>query len=190
MEDLDKFLMITKPALTSKERLFVRAFTGDTVYALRTAGYDGKDEYLIELGRQMLSRTDIKVAIMENLNKAEKKESAILSKIERMELLSALARNSDPYTKLVKNEFGVEDLPAPPSIPERLKAIDMLNKMEGEYTKNINVKHEYSLSDMVLQSYQDDTLPIDTIEAEYLRVRDAEEEVAPIEPPKPEGLFL
>jgi len=178
--------------MTAREKLFVKAFAGDTVFALRTAGYDGKEEYLIEVGKNLLARADIRMAIVENLNKAEKKETAILSKIERMELLSALARNADPYVKLVKNEFGIEDLPPPPSISERLKAIDMLNKIDGEYTKNINVKHEYSLSEMVLQSYQDDTLPIDTIEAEYLKVRDAE--VASIEAPEPvpetKGLFL
>jgi len=192
MDGFEKLLPTLLPDITTKERNFVRAFNGDIIFALKTAGYSGNDAYLMNLGRELLSRYEIQVAIQKNLAKAEKRESAILSKAERMEILSAIARNVDPYERPFKDEYGQERLPDPPSVSERIKAIDLLNKIEGDYQNNIHVKHEYSLSDMVLQSYKEDITPIDVIEAEYLKVR--EEGAAPIEPEKTpekeEGLFI
>lgn len=167
------------PDITStKERMFVRAFNGDLISALRIAGYQGAETYLMEIGRELLSRHEICNAIKLNVARAEKKENAILSKIERMELLSAIARNVDPHAIPIKDDFGMDKYPEPPSVSERIKAIDLLNKIEGDYQNNMTVKHEYSLSEMVQQSYEDNLVPIETIEAEYLLMRES----APIEP--------
>ena len=124
-------------------------------------------------------------AIKENIAKGEKKESAILSKVERMEILSGIARNADPYHTMTKDDYGREVVKDPPTISERIKSIDILNKMEGEYRSTVNVKHEHTLHEMVLQSYKEDITPVEVIEAEYLELRKAENS-APIEPEKTE----
>lgn len=185
MEDISAQLSTYMPPITSKERMFVRAFNGDVIYALKLAGYTGEDTYLIDLGRKLLMRYEIQAAIKENIAKGEKKESAILSKVERMEILSGIARNADPYHTMTKDDYGREVVKDPPTISERLKSIDILNKMEGEYQSTVNVKHEFTLQEMVLQSYKEDVTPIEAIEAEYLEIRKAENS-APIEPEKTE----
>lgn len=193
MDDFNKLLPTLMPELTSKERMFVRAFKGDVIDALRLAGFQGSETYLLDIGKNFLSRYEICTAIKLNIAKAEKKESAVLSKIERMELLSSIARNVDPYAIPTKDDFGMDKYPDPPTISERIKAVDLLNKIEGDYQNNMTVKHEYSLSEMVQQSYEDDLVPIDTIEAEYLLMRDYATTVpAPSESQQneKEGLFI
>ena len=185
MEDISAQLSTYMPPITSKERMFVRAFNGDVIYALKLAGYTGEDTYLIDLGRKLLMRYEIQAAIKENIAKGEKKESAILSKVERMEILSGIARNADPYHTMTKDDYGREVVKDPPTVSERIKSIDILNKMEGEYQSTVNVKHEFTLQEMVLQSYKEDVTPIEVIEAEYLERRKAENS-APIEPEKTE----
>lgn len=189
MDDFEKLLPTLTPELTHKEKIFARAFNGDSLYALRLAGYQGNDAYLLRLGKELLSRHEIRTAIAKYRERGEKKESAVLSKIERMEILSGIARNSDPYARMVKDEFGQDKEPEPPSISERIKAIDLLNKIEGDYQTNINVKHEHSLSEMVMKSFTEDTTPIDVIEAEYIKLKESEKD-APIEPAKEQGLFI
>ena len=185
MEDISAQLSTYMPPITSKERMFVRAFNGDVIYALKLAGYTGEDTYLIDLGRKLLMRYEIQAAIKENIAKGEKKESAILSKVERMEILSGIARNADPYHTMTKDDYGREVVKDPPTVSERIKSIDILNKMEGEYQSTVNVKHEFTLQEMVLQSYKEDITPVEVIEAEYLELRKAENS-APIEPEKTE----
>lgn len=185
MEDISAQLSTYMPPITSKERMFVRTFNGDVIYALKLAGYTGEDTYLIDLGRKLLMRYEIQAAIKENIAKGEKKESAILSKVERMEILSGIARNADPFFTMTKDDYGREVVKDPPTISERIKSIDILNKMDGEYQSTVNVKHEFTLQEMVLQSYKEDVTPIEAIEAEYLEIRKAENS-APIEPEKTE----
>ena len=177
------------PPITSKERMFVRAFNGDVIYALKLAGYTGEDTYLIDLGRKLLMRYEIQAAIKENIAKGEKKESAILSKVERMEILSGIARNADPYHTMTKDDYGREVVKDPTTISERIKSIDTLNKMDGEYQSTVNVKHEHTLHEMVLQSYKEDITPVEVIEAEYLELRKAENS-APVATENSEELFI
>ena len=146
---------------------FVRAYNGDLVYALRIAGYQGTDLKLQAQGRELLHRPDIQQAIRNAQAKGEKREANLLTKIDRMEFLSAIVRNADPFERMVKDDYGQEISPEPPSMAERLKALDMFNKMEGDYHTNVHVNHSVSITDLVLSSFTDVTRPIEAIEADY-----------------------
>lgn len=151
----------------AKLKRFVRAYDGDLVYALRIAGYQGTDIALQARGRDLLLRPDIQQAIRVNVTKTDKREANLLTKIDRMEFLSAIVRNADPYERMVKDDYGQEVTPEPPTMAERLKALDMFNKMEGDYHTNVNVNHAVSITDLVLSSFMDVNRPIEAIEADY-----------------------
>lgn len=158
-----------RPGLDDNAKLkrFVRAYDGDLVYALRVAGYQGTDIALQAKGRDLLQRMDIQQAIKNAVVKGNKREANLLTKIDRMEFLSAIVRNADPFERMVKDDYGQEVSPEPPSMAERLKALDMFNKMEGDYHTNVNVNHNVSITDLVLSSFIDVNRPIEAIEADY-----------------------
>ena len=169
--------------LTPNQTRFVKAYDGDLIYALRVAGYRGDDKYLRQLGEELLSRPDIQYHIQRRRHRNEKREGVLLSKLERMEFLSALIRNTDPYEVMVKDDYGEDVPPPPPSISERLKALDMYNKMEGDYHTNVNINHNISMTDLVLSSFVDQQRPIEAIEAEYIEMKESGgTQVAEVEP--------
>lgn len=146
---------------------FVRAYDGDLVYALRVAGYQGTDLALQAKGMELLQRMDVQQAIRNAVEKGGRREANLLTKIDRMEFLSAIVRNADPFERMVKDDYGQEVVPEPPTMAERLKALDMFNKMEGDYHTNVNVNHNVSITDLVLSSFIDVNRPIEAIEADY-----------------------
>jgi len=146
---------------------FVRAYEGDLVYALRIAGYQGTDLALQARGMELLRRPDIQQAIRNAQVKGERREANLLTKIDRMEFLTSIVRNADPFERMVKDDYGQEVPPAPPTMAERLKALDMYNKMEGDYHSNLNVNHNVSITDLILSSFTDVNRPIEAIEADY-----------------------
>ena len=171
----DTFMELVTPTLDDitrnpRVRKFVRAYDGDLVYALRVAGFQGTDQFLIAKGKDLLKDPAIQYMIQMNLEQSEKREGVLLTKIERMEFLSSIVRNSDPYERMIKDDYGQEVPPPPPTMPERLKALDMYNKMEGDYHTNVNVNHNVSIQDMILSSYTEVTRPIEAIEADYTNV--------------------
>lgn len=146
---------------------FVRAYEGDVVYALRIAGYTGTDLALQAKGRELLARMDVQQAIRNAVAKGERREANLLTKIDRMEFLTSIVRNNDPFERMVKDDYGQEVPPEPPTMAERLKALDMYNKMEGDYHSNLNVNHNVSITDLILSSFTDVNRPIEAIEADY-----------------------
>jgi len=146
---------------------FVRAYDGDVVYALRIAGYQGTDLMLQHKGRELLARMDVQQAIRNTVAKGERREANLLTKIDRMEFLTSIVRNNDPFERMVKDDYGQEVPPEPPTMAERLKALDMYNKMEGDYHSNLNVNHNVSVTDLILSSFTDVNRPIEAIEADY-----------------------
>lgn len=158
-----------KPGLedNAKLRRFVRAYDGDLVYALRIAGYQGTDIALQAKGKELLLRPDIQQAIKNAVVKGDTREANLLTKIDRMEFLTAIVRNADPFERMVKDDYGQDVSPEPPTMAERLKALDMFNKMEGDYHTNVHVNHAVSITDLVLSSFTDVTRSIEAIEADY-----------------------
>lgn len=158
-----------KPDLNDNNKLrrFVRAYDGDLVYALRIAGYQGTDLALQARGKELLRRPDIQQAIAVGVGKKDKREANLLTKIDRMEFLTSIVRNTDPFERMVKDDYGQEVAAPPPTMAERLKALDMFNKMEGDYHSNLNVNHNHSITDLILSSFTDVGRPIEAIEADY-----------------------
>lgn len=174
-----------KPDLNYREVRFVKAYDGDVVYALRVAGYHGTDAVLEARGKELLNRPDMQNAIRVYQAKNKQKEGALLSKVDKMEFLASIVRNSDPYERPIIDSYGIEVPAPPPSMGERLKALDMYNKMEGEYHTNINVNHNLSMSELILSSFVDNNRKLEDIEADYFELKNGTSEI----PDEPEDLL-
>lgn len=162
----------SKP-LTKRERLFVAAFDGDIAQTMRLAGYVGHDSTLEQKGKELLKQPNIQYAIRKRAEIEERTNQLILTREERLVLLSAIARNADPHAIEEKDSYG--NIKDPENIPmaQRLKAIELLGKAQGDFSETLNINHNVTISDLILRSFQDDT-PIEVIEAEYKKMKESE----------------
>ena len=113
--------------LNARQKSFCEFYvvSGNATDAAIKAGYKEKNARFI--GSENLTKANIKEYIEELQEKT--KTSRIMTAIERREFLTAM----------IKNGF-VKDT-------DRLKAVDILNKMDGEYTQKLEVKGELKSED-------------------------------------------
>lgn len=123
--------------LTPKHKAFADAYmgeaNGDASLAAEMAGYSSNSKkYLYKQGSKLLGREDIRAYI----SSVVEKSPMSLSRDKRLELLSRIALAEEYET--TTNRDG-ELVTKPPAIRDRIKAIDTLNKMAGEYVQQVNV---------------------------------------------------
>ena len=113
--------------LNARQKSFCEFYvaSGNATDAAIKAGYKEKNARFI--GSENLTKANIKKYIEELQEKA--KGNRIMTAIERREFL----------TSMIKDE-AVKDT-------DRLKALDILNKMDGEYTQKLEVKGELKSED-------------------------------------------
>jgi hypothetical protein len=172
-------LAVNLPELTQREMIFVQVFAGDVVQACRYAGYQGTLEQLRGIGDRLLRKPKIREALKTRGTFEEGLKKAIASKDERMMFYSSIMRNSDPYGKL--DEDGKDTSQKEIPLAQRLKAAEMLSKSHGDFVETLNINHNHSISDVILDSFEDQT-PIDVIEAQYKVMKERKEL-----PPTPAG---
>jgi phage terminase small subunit len=175
--------------LTKKHRLFVEAYTGDTINAMLAAGFEGVPAYLKEKGEELLANPIIQEAIKERSRYMAKTFKNIADREERQVLLTSWMRNEDPYRLEEKDANGA---PVPRgNLPDsmRLKALELLGKSEGDFVDRIEHSGNLSFSELVTKSYEVEE-DIEAIEAEYRQVKEAQAKKleAPKEDAKPSVL--
>lgn len=71
-------------------------------------------------------------------------DKAILSAVERMKLLSRIAKDEEKEKKIITNSETkeYEEKEYPNSNDTKMKAIDLLNKMDNTYQTNINLVND------------------------------------------------
>ena len=113
--------------MTHRQELFIQEYikTGNATHSAITAGYSKKTAYSI--GQRLLKNVDIKEAI-DRLSKNIAINNIMTAK-ERQEFLTSLILNND-----VK-------------ISDKLKALDILNKMTAEYIQKVEVNGELKTED-------------------------------------------
>ena len=111
--------MGTEKKLTLKQQRFCEYYagSGNAAQAAIKAGYSEKTAKTI--GQQNLTKLDLQEYLKELTAKADEKR--ILSAAERQEILSKMAEDKNERTD------------------SRIKAIDTLNKMTGEYIAKVDV---------------------------------------------------
>jgi hypothetical protein len=166
------------PTLSVKQKLFVEAYAGDVVEALRVAGYQGDPRYLQQKGSELLREPKIIEALKIRSQYMATKIKVKADREERQEYWTNIMRNEDPDAR---PELDKDGNPLPenykPNIPYaiRLKASELLGKSEGDFIDRIDMDTTISLTNIIMNSYQlpeGEDLPIEAIEAQYRAVRE------------------
>jgi len=155
---------------SAKEKRFIACFNGEAVYSMRVAGWLGTDEYLRHKCKSLLAQPKIQHALRTRADTDAAVNMAVMNKNERLEMLSALARGIDPYAKEEVDTFG-NPIDVKISISERLKSLELLGKAGGDFVQKIDINHNISVSDLILESYNVRE-SVETIEAQYIVLRD------------------
>lgn len=161
-------------SLSPKHRLFVEAYCGDLTQAMQVAGYIGQPAQLEARGRELLANPSVKEAIRQRAKYLVKTQETIATREERQEFLSAVMRNQDPHRIPELDEFGKAKAAEPVPMNTRLKALELLGKSHGDFTENINVSGNITVTDIISKSYQIPDDDLDAIEAEYEEIRSLE----------------
>lgn len=155
--------------LSKQERMFVDAFDGDPTYAARIAGFAGADAYIKVKAEKLLKLPHIIEAIQDRAKYTLKSKNVIATREERQAMWTSIMMNEDPYHKQeVENGIPIPEGNIP--LTTRLKASELLGKSEADFVDKIQMDVHHSLSELIQQSYIDDT-PIEAIEAEYYRIK-------------------
>lgn len=167
-------------SLSRKHRMFIEAYDGDLVQAMRVAGYNGTDVYLKQKGEELLSTPLIKKGIEDRRKYIANLKDVIATREERQALWTQIMKNEDPYRK---EELDPNGVPIPEGnipLPIRLKASELLGKSEADFIDKVDVNHSVTLSDIILKSYtKDDEKTLEEIEAEYYSIEEAKQIKAP-----------
>lgn len=132
--------------LTAKQEKFVKnIIDGMSQADAYRSAYDTsklKDKTIHEKASRLANDSKVR-ARLEELRK-EMITPSVMSAQERLEMLSRMARGEEPekVAQLVNGEMVVAEFPA--SLKTRQNAVDIMNKMTGEYTQkiegNINIQ--------------------------------------------------
>jgi len=110
-------------ALSERERRFVEAYMGaaggNATEAAKAAGYSAKTAR--QLGARLLTKVHIRAAI----DARAKDDPAVADRAERQQFLS----------RVMRGEFRK----AP--IKDRVKAAEVLGKMQGDFVKRVQLEH-------------------------------------------------
>jgi len=101
---------------------------------------EASDRYLAANQKAKEAVNEVKVEAIKN-----RASKGILSREERIEILSQIARGDISYQMEVPSKFGPQTLTAWPSFNDRKGAVSEINKMEGDYApikKDITSKGE------------------------------------------------
>ncbi len=159
--------------LNKKQRLFVEAFIGDVVEAAQIAGYTGSEVHLRKIGNQLLSQPLVMDCIKERSRYLNKMGNVVADREERMMFWTSIMNNNDPHRKEEKDSYGAVLPEGNIPMNMRLKASELLGKAEGDFIDRIDLNHKISISDIVMQSYDNDR-PLEDIEAAYYESRNKE----------------
>ena len=124
--------------LTEKQRRFVEAYMGEArgnaTQAARLAGYAGDDNTLRVVGSENLAKPAIRDAIDERVDSCP----LVASRRDRLEFLTRVMLGQE--TDRVMTKEGLVD--AEPAMRDRLKALELLGKIQGDFTQKIELKGE------------------------------------------------
>lgn len=166
--------------LSSKKKLFVEAYCGDPVEAMRIAGFTGTNASLRAGGNKLLSDPDIMEAIKDRSKYLNKTANVIASRESRMELWTDIMNNNDPHWKETNDANGIPIKEGNIPMNYRLKASELLGKAEGDFIERLDISGNVTISDVIMESYKVEDKSIDVIEAEYMLIRESRKQDAKV----------
>lgn len=156
-------------AVSEKIRDFVLAYNGDVVEAMMIAGFAGEPATLKMRGEKYLKEPHIQEALKKRDLFTHSKHAVIANRQERQAFWTSIMRNHDPDAKPEYNDKGIRKPEENIPLATRLKASELLGKSEVDFVEKIDVNAQVTITDIIKQSYIDDT-PLDVIEAQYKEI--------------------
>jgi len=134
--------------LTEKQQRFVEAWTGEAkgngVQAARIAGYKGNEDTLAAVASENLTKPKIRFAI--KAATAQVRSAAIATRAERQRFFTSMLRDElDEEVVVVVgmgNNMGdhAENVTKRVDARARLKAAELLGRMQGDFIDKVEVK--------------------------------------------------
>jgi hypothetical protein len=129
-------LVVTRnKSLSERQRLFVDAFTGEAqgnaTKAAEMAGY----AHPMQTGHKLIKVEAVRKAI--EAATAEAKAAGAMTRARRQELLSQFAEGKAIDYHVTKEGDIIE---TPPLIKDRVKSIEVLGRMQGDFIEKLEIK--------------------------------------------------
>ena len=153
--------------LNPKHRLFIEAYVGDEVKAMRLAGYNGTDSYLRHQAEKLLKEPLVLEALKHRDFFMDKAKKLKMDREDLQTFWSDIVKNQDPFA--IEEFDPVTNVPKPKEnipIQARLKATELLGKSDGMFIDKLDVSGNVTITDLVQQSLKS-TRSVEEIEAEY-----------------------
>ena len=128
--------------MTPKQQRFVELYTGEcngnATDSYKRAGYVCKTDRVAEASAHKLLRNP-EVARSIRAATAEVRRAAIATREERQELLTRILRGEETEVRLGSGggEIGSIPFDVPVSAKDRLKALELLGKMQGDFVQRV-----------------------------------------------------
>lgn len=74
---------------------------------------------------------------------------AIMTAQERLEFLSGIVKDINQEKIVIETETGKKEFEVPANLDKKMKAIDLMNKMQGEYVTKIEGSVSVKLEDLI-----------------------------------------
>lgn len=116
-----------------KQRMFVELYAGNGTDAAKQAGYSGSSATLAQIASENLKNPIIRELIDQRIE--QKAEVIVADRLERMSFWTSIMKSSD---------FEIRD---------RLKASELLAKVEGDFIDRKEKNKGITLEDLILEAH-------------------------------------
>jgi phage terminase small subunit len=106
-----------------------------------------KDE-TVDSKASVLAKNDKVLARVKELQE-EISSKAIMTAQERLEFLSGIVKDINQEKIVIETETGKKEFEVPANLDKKMKAIDLMNKMQGEYVTKIEGSVSVKLEDLI-----------------------------------------
>jgi phage terminase small subunit len=106
-----------------------------------------KDE-TVDSKASNLAKNDKVLARVKELQE-EISSKAIMTAQERLEFLSGIVKDINQEKIVIETETGKKEFEVPANLDKKMKAIDLMNKMQGEYVTKIEGSVSVKLEDLL-----------------------------------------
>jgi phage terminase small subunit len=106
-----------------------------------------KDE-TVDSKASNLAKNDKVLARVKELQE-EISSKAIMTAQERLEFLSGIVKDINQEKIVIETETGKKEFEVPANLDKKMKAIDLMNKMQGEYVTKIEGSVSVKLEDLI-----------------------------------------
>lgn len=106
-----------------------------------------KDE-TVDSKASNLAKNDKVLARVKELQD-EISSKAIMTAQERLEFLSGIVKDINQEKIVIETETGKKEFEVPANLDKKMKAIDLMNKMQGEYVTKIEGSVSVKLEDLI-----------------------------------------